>query len=103
MKLKLAVGVILSCGVAAVADAAPAAQGISLGALLTPGVGLANAALPALNPILQPVLTQTAPVAGQIVMSLHPTLVQLAPVFITVNTLAGFVQVPSIPLPGLPQ
>lgn len=103
MKLKLAVGVVLFCGVAAAADAAPAPQGISLGALITPGLGLANAALPALNPVLQPVLTQTAPVAGQFIMSLHPTLVQLAPVFVPISTLAGLVQVPSLPLPGLPQ
>jgi len=101
MKLKLALGVILSCGICAAADAAPPA--LNLGALIAPGVGLANAALPVLNPVLQPVLAQTAPVAGAFVASLHPTLVQLAPAFKTIDTLAGVVQVPAIPLAGLPQ
>ena len=102
MKLKLALGVILSCGICVAADAAPPLA-LNLGALLTPGVGLATTALPVLNPLLQPVLSQTAPVAGAFVASLHPTLVQLAPTFKTIDTLAGVVQVPAIPLAGLPQ
>jgi hypothetical protein len=104
MKLKVATTAALFCGLSAAADAAPpAGLNLNLGGLLTPAVGLANTALPALNPLLQPVLTQTAPVVGGFVASLHPTLVQLAPAFKTIDTLAGVVQVPAIPLVGLPQ
>jgi hypothetical protein len=101
MKLKLALGLFLSCGICAAADAAPPPQ-LNAGALLTPVVGLLNTAGPLLNPVLQPVLTQTAPVVGNFVASLHPTLVQLAPVFTTVDTLAGVVKIPAIQLAGLP-
>ena len=102
MKLKLAVGVVLFCGISAAADAAPAAQGINLGSLLASGTNLANLTLPALNPLLQPVLSQTGPAVGALVGSLHPSLVQLAPLFTTVDSLAGIVVLPSVKLPGLP-
>lgn len=106
MKLKLAVGVILSCGICAAADAAPATSNVNLnlGSLVLPLNNLANVGLPALNPLLQPVLSQTGPLVGGLVGSLHPALLQLTPLFTTVDTLTGIVGIPAIPLtlPGLP-
>jgi hypothetical protein len=102
MKLKFAAGLILSCGVSAAANAAPAVSSLSLSGVLLPLTNVANLTLPALNPVLQPVLTQTGPVVGAFIGSLHPGLVQLAPLFTTVDSLAGVVVLPSLKLPGLP-
>jgi hypothetical protein len=98
MKMKIVFGaavLLLSAGTAN-------AQGINLSGVVSPLVGLANVGLPALNPVLQPILTLTGPMVGTVVQSLHPTLVQLGPVFTVVETVAGAVAIPALPLPGLP-
>lgn len=102
MKLKLAMGAVLLCGVSAAADAAPAAAGLNLGGILMPVNSLANAALPALNPLLQPVLSQTGPLVGSLVSSLHPAFLQLTPLFTTVDGVTGALGLPQVKLPGLP-
>lgn len=102
MKLKLAIGVALFCGVSAAADAAQPAS-LNLGGIITPVFNLVDTALPPLvNPVLQPILSQTGPAAGKLVASLHTVFPALAPVFTTVDALAGVVTLPKINLPGLP-
>lgn len=102
MKLKLAVGTMLFCGVSAAANAAPVS--LNLGSLILPLNNVANLALPALNPVLQPVLSQTGPQVGNLIPALHPLFLQLTPVFTTVGTVTGIAGIPAIPLnlPGLP-
>lgn len=94
MKLKVAIGLALSIGMCTAANAAPPPPGLNLGAVLLPGVQLLGTAGPLLNPVLQPVLSQTAPAAGAFVASLHPT-------FVMIGGLATSAKLP--PLPGLPQ
>lgn len=102
MKLKVALGVALFCGVSAAADAAQPLS-LNLGGIITPGINLVDTVLPPLvNPVLQPILTQTGPAAGKLVTSLHTDFPALTPVFTTVDTLAGIVTLPKINLPGLP-
>jgi hypothetical protein len=94
MKLKVATGLALFAGISAAANAATPAPALNVGALLFPGVQLLNTAGPLINPVLQPVLSKTAPFAGAFVASLHPT-------FVMIGTLATSAKLP--PLPGLPQ
>jgi hypothetical protein len=101
MKFKIAFGVILFCGVSAAASAAQPA-GLNLGGVITPTLALVNTTLPLLNPVLQPVLSKTGPVAGQVVASLHTVFPELAPVFVVVDDVAGVVTLPTVNLPGLP-
>ena len=102
MKLKLAIGVALFIGVSAAADAAPAASGISIGGLLTPGIKIVDSLGPLLNPVLQPVLAVTGPFIG------HDIIPKLHPIFVLVGDLTGDhggstgINLANLPLPGLP-
>ena len=99
MKLKLAIGVALFIGVSAAADAAPAAKGISIGGILTPGIKLVDSLGVLLNPVLQPVLAATGPFIG------HDIIPKLHPVFVLLGDLTGDSAGTSLklaPLPGLP-
>jgi hypothetical protein len=103
MKVKLAIAAALFCGASTAANAAQPAPGLNLGGLITPAFKLVDTTLPTiLNPVLEPVLSQTGPAAGNFVASLHTLWPVLTPVFVTVDSVAGVVTLPQVNLPGLP-
>lgn len=102
MKLKLALGIALITGVSAAANAAPPPLAINLGTVLPPVINLIDIYGVAVNPVLQPVLAISSPIAGNIVVSLHPSFVVLGQLVNGAGLgLNGVQLLPA--LPGLPQ